>query len=87
MMARYFIHLRDGTDEVLDDEGVDYPNMDAVKMAVLAGARDLIASEIKSTGLLDLRYRLDAESEAGEIVYTLHFAHAVSIIPAKDSPA
>ena len=32
-------------------------------------------------GVVDLRYRIDAENEGGEIVYTLAFKHAFSIVP------
>jgi hypothetical protein len=32
-------------------------------------------------GVLDLRYRIDAEDAQGKILYTLPFDHAVSIIP------
>jgi hypothetical protein len=32
-------------------------------------------------GLIDLRFRIDAEDADGVIVYTLPFKYAVSIIP------
>ena len=81
-MARYFLHLRDGTEEVLDPEGVDYTDMEAVRRAVLAGARDVMANDLKSGGVLDLSFRIDAENGTGKIVHTLPFKHAVNIIPA-----
>jgi hypothetical protein len=84
-MARYFLHLRDHTDEMLDPEGSEFVDLDALKKAVLAGARDVLANEIKSGGVLDLRFRIDAEDEAGEIVHSLPFKHAVRII-AEDAP-
>ncbi|HEY0311154.1 MAG TPA: hypothetical protein VGC56_01520 [Allosphingosinicella sp.] len=80
-MARYFFHLRDGTDELLDQEGREFADLEAVRAAALRGARDIIGNEVKSGGLVDLRYRIDAETEAGEIVYSLPFKHAVNIIP------
>ena len=80
-MARYFLHLRDGTDEILDPEGREFANMEAVRRAVLEGARDVLGNEIKSGGVMDLRYRIDAEDESGTVVYSLPFRHAVNIIP------
>jgi hypothetical protein len=80
-VPRYYIHLRDGTDELLDEEGREFEHMEALRKAVVEGARDIMANEIKSRGLMDLRYRIDAENSEGEIVYSLAFRHAVSIIP------
>jgi hypothetical protein len=80
-MTRYFLHLRDGTDELLDPEGAEFADMEAVKRAALAGARDVMGNEVKSGGVMDLRYRIDVETQAGEIVYSLPFKHAVNIIP------
>ena len=54
--------------------------MDELKAAVMFCVRDLMSCDIRN-GVLDLRYRIDAEDEQGNIVYTLAFKHAVSIIP------
>jgi hypothetical protein len=74
------MHLRDGTDEVLDPEGIEYDSLDALRAAVLVAVRDLMAGDIRN-GLLDFRFRVDAEDAEGTIVYTLPFKHGVSIIP------
>jgi hypothetical protein len=79
-MAQYFLHLRDSVDELLDPEGQEYADLDAVKKAVLFSARDLLAGDMRS-GVIDLRYRLDAENSEGKIVYTLPFKHAFTTIP------
>ena len=78
-MARYFFHLRDGRDETLDQEGSEFSDMDAVRQAVLVGVRDLIAGDVLQ-GVIDFRFRVEAENEAGEIVYSLPFKQAVRII-------
>lgn len=80
-MPRFYLHLRDGTDETLDPEGVDYPDMDAVRKAALSGARDLMANDLRNGGIIDLRYRIDAENEDRQVVYSLPFKHAANIIP------
>jgi hypothetical protein len=79
-MARYFMHLRDGTEELLDPEGREFLSLAALRDAVLYTARDLLIGDVRD-GLMDLRFRIDAEDEAGTIVYTLPFRHAVNIIP------
>jgi hypothetical protein len=79
-MARYLMHLRDGTEELLDPEGIEYASLDAMRKAVMATVRDVMSGDVLR-GILDMRFRVDAENDAGEIVYTLPFKHAVSIIP------
>ncbi len=78
-MARVYLHLRDGTDTMLDEEGQEFPDMEAIRKAVLDGARDVLANEIKSAGVIGLHYRIDAEDAAGKVVYSLPFAEAVTI--------
>jgi hypothetical protein len=79
-VARYFMHLRDGTDELLDPEGVDLKDLEAVRQNVMAAARDILACDLRH-GIVDLRYRIDAENDLGAIVYSLAFRHAFSIVP------
>ena len=74
------MHLRDSIDELLDPEGTEFADVDALKLAVLVNARDLIAGDLRN-GIIDLRYRIDAENEQGDIIYSLPFRHAFSIIP------
>jgi hypothetical protein len=78
-MARYFLHLRDHVTELMDPEGIELPNLEAVKNAVLKNARDVMSGDLRS-GLLDLRFRIDAENDDGAVVFTLPFMHAVNII-------
>jgi hypothetical protein len=79
-MSRYFLHLRDGTEEILDPEGTEHATMEALRKFVLNSVRDLISGDVMN-GLVDFRFRVDAEDEAGAIVYSLPFKHAFSIIP------
>ena len=80
-MARYFMHLRDGTEQLLDPEGLEYTSVEAVRKATLVAARDLMTGDVRD-GVLDFRFRIDVENVAGEIIYSLPFQHALSIIPA-----
>ncbi|MEO5611888.1 MAG: hypothetical protein ABIT68_03840 [Sphingomicrobium sp.] len=79
-MARYYMHLRDGTEQILDPEGLEYPSVEALRRAVLIAARDLMTGDIRD-GVLDFRFRIDAEDEDGVIIYSLPFKHAINIIP------
>ena len=79
-MIRYYMHLRNGIDELLDSEGVELVDLDAVRHNAMVAVRDILSSDLR-TGVMDLRYRVDAETESGVIVYTLPFKQAFSIIP------
>jgi hypothetical protein len=79
-LARYFLHLRDSVDELLDPDGQEFADVEAIRQAVLVSVRDLMSGDIR-TGIIDLRYRIDAEDENGKIVYSLPFKHAINIIP------
>ncbi len=81
-MPLYFLHLRDHVDEMLDPEGVDLPNLEAAKKAVVEAARDIMSGDVRN-GVIDLRYRIDVENEKGSVVYPLPFEHAVNIVPAQ----
>ena len=80
MVPRYFLHLRDSIDELLDPEGIELPDMDALKKCVMETVRDLIVGDVRD-GIIDFRYRIDAENDAGQVVYSLPFKHALNIIP------
>jgi hypothetical protein len=54
--------------------------LDKLRKAVMLAARDLLSADIKG-GVVDLRFRIDAQDEQGAIVYSLAFKHAFSIIP------
>lgn len=79
-MARFFMQLRDGTEELLDPDGREFASLDALRKAVMLTAREIIRDDVER-GVIDFRFRIDAENDAGEVVYTLPFKHAVSIIP------
>jgi hypothetical protein len=79
-MSRYFLHLRDSVDELLDPDGEDFANLGALRAAAMVSARDLMAGDIRN-GVIDFRYRIDEEDEGGRIVYSLPFKHAVNVIP------
>lgn len=78
-MPRYFMHLIDSLEVVLDPDGIELP-AGAVEEATLRSARDCMAGDIGS-GRLDLRYRIEVQNADGQVVHCLAFADAVEIIP------
>lgn len=84
-MPRYYLHVRDGVDEMLDPDGCELPNMDAARKSALVGAREMLSADMK-TGVLNLRYRIDIENEMGEIIDTVTFAEAFTCVTESDPP-
>ena len=77
-MPRFFFHLENGSDLLLDPDGLLMPR-DAVLSAALRQARDCIAGDVQ-IGRLDLHYRIDVHDEAGEIIHSLDFRDAVETV-------
>ena len=78
-MARYFFHLRDGHDQLLDPDGIELPDHRAIEATALKSARDTLSQELRA-GRLDLRYRIDAEDERGSVVHSIELADAFETI-------
>lgn len=76
-MALYFLHLRDGINELLDLEGQECATLPALRAAVLATVRDLMMGDLRE-GVLDFHSRLDAQDQTGKIVHSLPFKRAVA---------
>lgn len=74
-MTRYAMHLRDGTEKLLEPEPLEFPNLEALRAAVLVTAQGLLNADA-GNGMLDFRFRIDAEDESGAIVYSLQLKHA-----------
>jgi hypothetical protein len=77
-MSKFYFHLRDRSEELLDLEGIDCPNANAIAVNALIAARDLIAGEANE-GAIDMTQRIDVEDTSHKIVHSLEFEDAVSI--------
>lgn len=85
-MPHYFLHLRDGTSEVLDRNGQDFDTIVALQEHMRRAARDIMAEGVHE-GRLDLRYRLEAENDDGEVLERLEFRDALTILDQHDAAA
>ena len=78
-MTRYFFHLRDGDDQLLHPDGIEFADLEAIEAAALRAARDTLSHELQA-GRLDLRYRIDVEDERGTVVHSIALADAFETI-------
>jgi hypothetical protein len=79
-MARYSLHLREGSDGTLDPTGNECLGLGALWQRVLATAPDATAGAAHR-GIVDFRFRTGAGNEAGQTVYCWPFRRAVSLVP------
>jgi len=79
-MRRYFFHLRDGTDQVLDPDGLELRDIQSVKEKALQAARDTLSHELRDEGLINLKYRIDVEDSEGVLVHSLELDQAFDIV-------
>ena len=77
-MPLYFFHLLDGSDILLDPDGHELADSDAVPPAALKEARGLIAHDALA-GHIDLEQRLEVFDQAGALVHVLEFRQAITI--------
>ena len=78
-MSRFYFHLRDGVDTLLDEDGIEMMPEEAAARALFE-ARAIIADEALH-GRIDLRQRIDVQDGNGMILHSLAFADAVEIVP------
>jgi hypothetical protein len=45
-VPRYYMHLRNSTDELLDPEGVELDNLETVRQKVMTAARDILGGDL-----------------------------------------
>lgn len=77
-MARYFFHLQDGVDALLDPEGREL-DADQISAAALGEARAMIAADALS-GRIDLNQSIEVKDSAGKVVHRIEFADAVELM-------
>lgn len=77
-MPRYYFHLRDGEDVLLDPEGRELGSPGAIEEMALNEARAIISDDARG-GRITLIHRIEVQDESGRIVHSLQFVDAVSI--------
>lgn len=62
----------------IDEEGVELPNMQAARLHAIAGARDLVSSQVKH-GYMVRSHWIDVVDQQGEVVQSVTFGDAVEV--------
>ena len=78
VVPRFYFHLHNDTD-VPDQEGKDFPELDAAREWARRQARDLFGQLAKDEGRVVLHHRIDIENERAEVLDTAWFRDAVNV--------
>jgi hypothetical protein len=82
-VAKFYFHLRDGVDILIDEEGRNLDSVAAVTDVALKEARSIIGCDAIE-GYIRLDLRIDVEDTCGVIVHSLAFKEAIEIVPAHE---
>lgn len=77
-MARYYFHLRDGQDVLIDPEGREIADPSQIPALVLKEARSIISQDALA-GQIHLGQAIDVLDMSGQVVHHLSFRDAVLI--------
>lgn len=77
-MPLFFCHQRAGNDIIVDNEGSERASFEAAYLAAVAGARDVMCSQVQD-GRLSLDESIELHDAAGTHLATIRFADVLEI--------
>lgn len=77
-MTRYFFHLHECGPVLLDGEGVELADLDAVRARAFRSARAVMSAEVEE-GRLCLNCRIEVEDAGRRPIMTVPFRTAVAL--------
>ena len=77
-VPRFYFHLHNDMD-VVDEEGVELPDLEAARSHAVRQARVTFAETARDAGHVVLHHRIDVEDEQGTVLATVKFGEAVKV--------
>lgn len=78
-MPRYFFDLHNDIESV-DPEGREFPDLAAARDNATVSNREMICLSIQQRGSVNLDHHIDVRDETGDVVLTVPFREAFTII-------
>jgi hypothetical protein len=78
-MPRFFFHVRDSGELTQDVEGIDFPNLEAAQDEARMAARQLLAEQTVSVGVLSRSQQFEIRDEDGQLLATMPFADTIEL--------
>ena len=64
-----------------DLDGLERPDLEAAKADAIAGARDLVASDIREGRTVHQSHRIEITDDAGQLLHTVRYGDVVDLQP------
>jgi hypothetical protein len=77
-MQRFYLHLFNSIGYVADEEGLEFPDLDAARQAAITNIRSLLQGDLE-VGVIDLRGRIEIRDGANRVLAILPFTEAVEL--------
>nr|WP_295370965.1 hypothetical protein [uncultured Sphingosinicella sp.] len=78
-MTRFFFDLHDNIGHVVDEEGREFPSLEAARQEAVKGVRSIISAEV-GEGVLDLTGTMVVRDADGTDVLVVPFEEVLSIM-------
>lgn len=78
-VPQFYFHVRSGDHLARDPEGVDLPDLDAVRLEAREGAKEILQLKIHKDELVDGQ-RFEVTDEHGHVVLTYAFRDAIKLL-------
>jgi hypothetical protein len=76
-MPRYFLHIKEGPDVVIDPEGQNFADLPAAQVEAVEVARDLMAERLRAGRPMDLNSEVIVSDEHGDTLARVEFQAAL----------
>jgi hypothetical protein len=78
-MPRYFLNIYNDED-VLDEDGTDFPDLAAAKQEAIRGARGMMADHVAEGRPINLRHRIEIADAGGVVLASIPFRELITIV-------
>jgi hypothetical protein len=75
-MQRFYFHLRDGTQFVPDETGMDLSGMEEARREAIQSAREILADQLRNGEALDGQ-RIEISDDTGTVLEVVTFKDAL----------
>jgi hypothetical protein len=76
-MPLYFFHIKEGDEVLHDEEGSDYPDLQAARGEAIEGIRQIVGDAVMSGSPLGLDREMHVADDAGDTLLKLMFREVV----------
>jgi hypothetical protein len=77
-MPLYYLHIRDGTELLVDPEGSNLPNLEAARTEAIEGARQLISEAVRTGSPLRMQRAFQIDDADGRTLLNVPFTDAIN---------